>query len=205
MTAGVRNKALIVAVLGASGSGKSAYVKKEIRRTLPSRLMIFDPLREYSEFGQVVTSLVELRAKSKASVFGLVFQPKTGSDIVKAQFDSFCEIAHAAERVTVVCEELSLVTTPSRSPEHWRAITLMGRHKGMKVYGLSQRPASIDKDFFSNATKVRCGRLNYAADIKTMANVMNVQPGQIQNLLPLEFIERETATGKVSTGKLTFK
>lgn len=202
MIEGAKNKALIVAVMGASGSGKSAFVKKEIMRARPRRLMIFDPLKEYGAFGEVVTSTAALRTKARAKFFALVFQPSMA--LIKEQFDFFCAVSYDSGYCTVVCEELSLVTTANKAPPAWSLITLTGRHKKMCVYGLSQRPASIDKNFFSNATKVRCGRLNYAADIQTLANVLNVPRDKVQNLLPLEFIERETSTGKITTGKLTF-
>ncbi|WP_162888647.1 hypothetical protein [Dechloromonas sp. HYN0024] len=172
---------------------------------MPRRLMIFDPLKEYGEFGEVVTSLAATYAKAKASTFALVFQPILADQIIKAQFDGFCDIAYEAGNCTVICEELSLVTTPSKAPPAWSKITLTGRHKKMRVFGLSQRPASIDKNFFSNATKVRCGRLNYASDIKVLSNVLGVEPAKVQSLLPLDFIERDMATGKISAGKLIFR
>ena len=83
-------------------------------------------------------------------------------------------------------------------------VTLKGRHKGLTVYGNSQRPASIDKNFFGNATIIRTGRLNFAADVKVLANVLQVQALEVQSLQPLEYIERDMGTGAISRGKATF-
>ena len=200
-----RNKAVIIAVMGASGSGKSAFIKQTIRKELPRRLMIFDPMKEYGDFGEVVTTAGALLAKAKGDTFAICFQPVSDPDMMKRQFDYFCTLAHAVGNLTMICEELSFVTSPSKAPPGWSAVTLTGRHRKLRVYGSSQRPASIDKNFFSNATKVRTGRLNYAADIKTLANVLGVDVKQIQDLLPLEYLERDMGSGKVTAGKLVIR
>jgi hypothetical protein len=79
---------------------------------------------------------------------------------------------------------------------------MRGRHKGMTVIGASQRPASIDKHFFGNATIVRTGRLNFAADIKVLANVLHVPGSHILSLAPLEFFQRDMQTGDTQRGAL---
>jgi len=199
---GSRNKAQIVAVMGASGSGKSTFLKQTIRKTLPNRLMIWDPMTEYGDFGEPTRTLADVMAKMRASAFCIDFIPSADPEQMRKQFDLFCQLAFAAGNLTLIAEELAFVTSPSFAPTGWAAVTLKGRHKGLKVYGASQRPASIDKHFFSNATTVRTGRLNYSADIKTLANVLSIVPEQVQSLLPLEYLERDMSTGKVTSGKM---
>ena len=72
----------------------------------------------------------------------------------------------------------------------------------MTVIGASQRPASIYKHFFGNATIVRTGRLNFAADIKVLANVLHVPGSHILSLAPLEFFQRDMQTGDTQRGAL---
>ncbi len=75
--------------------------------------------------------------------------------------------------------------------------------RSLRIYGASQRPASIDKHFFGNATQIRTGRLNFARDVKVLADVLQVPAMQVQGLQPLDWIARDMANGKISTGKLT--
>ncbi len=199
---GSRNKAQIVAVMGASGSGKSTFLKQTIRKTLPKRLLIWDPMTEYGDLGEPTRTLSDVMAKMRDPVFCIDFIPAADPEQMRKQFDLFCQLAFAAGNLTLIVEELAFVTSPSFAPPGWAAVTLKGRHKGLKVYGASQRPASIDKHFFSNATTVRTGRLNYAADIKTLANVLSIVPDQVQSLLPLEYLERDMSTGKVTAGTI---
>jgi hypothetical protein len=74
----------------------------------------------------------------------------------------------------------------------------------MRIIGASQRPASIDKHFFGNATTIRTGRLNFEADIKVLANVTGESPDTIRGLMPLEWIEKSMQDGKISRGAIRF-
>lgn len=201
-----KNNASILAVMGASGSGKSLYIKRGLKRSRPGRLLIWDPLREYGEFGLVhdaMGSMVDAMAKAgKSGRFSLVFQPAVNEKQRAKQFDLFCGLALAAGNLTVIIEELKFVTRPSFAPLRWSEITLTGRHKGLRVVGVSQRPASIDKDFLGNATVIHCGRLAYPEDRRAVAKAAGIDETKIEQLLPLEYIEKNMATGEISTGKV---
>lgn len=196
----VSNKAHIMAVMGASGSGKSTFIKREISRGHP-RLLIWDMLGEYD--GAVCAKVAEVLSAIREKKFRVVFRPSNDPKVRAQQFDLVCRAALAAGNLSFVVEELRFVTTPSRAPLGWAQVCLTGRHKGLKVYGLSQRPASIDKDFLGNCTQIRTGRLAYAADVKAVAAAVG-NADKIQALKPLEWIECDMTTGKISSGKLTF-
>ncbi len=198
----VTNKANIVAVMGGSGSGKSTFIKREIDRLKPKRLIIFDVMHEYTDKGQPVRLCGELAQIVKNKTFKVAFLPS--SQNIQSQFNYVCKLAFEMGDCLLVVEELNRVTQATKAPPSWQDCTSRGRHKGMTIYGASQRPASVDKDFFSNATRIRSGRLNFAADIKTLANVLKVKTYEIDELKPLEFIEREMATGTINRGVLKF-
>lgn len=200
------NEAAIHAVLGASGSGKSLHIKQTIRRAKPGRLMVWDPQEEYGEFGGIFETMEGLRAAlvtaGKRGRVAVVFRPSSRYEVAVRQFDLFCQLAYHAGAVHLVCEELSDVTQPGWAPPGWSMVSRKGRHKGLKVWGCSQRPAAIDKHFFGNASTVRCGRLNFDADVRTMANVLGVAQQEIRNLQTLEYIERDMKSGEVVRGKI---
>lgn len=203
-----KNVASNIAVMGASGSGKSTFIKRAVAYSRPARLLVWDPMREYAEFGQVTRNLGELVAKitegGKRNRFNLVFQPASDDKTRARQFDVFCGIAMAAGQCVVIVEELKFVTRPSWSPVRWAQVTMTGRHKGLRVIGASQRPASIDKDFLGNATVIHTGRLAYAEDVRAVAKAMQVEELDIAALKPLEWIEKNMQTGRLSRGTITF-
>lgn len=195
-----KNRAFIVAVMGASGSGKSLFIKQELRATNPRRLVVWDPLREYAEFGTAASKLNDLLQSAKSKTFRGIFNPSGDPAQARRQFDILCRIVFAAGDCVLVAEELAFVTSPSFAPPGWSECTLKGRHRGLRIYGASQRPASIDKHFFGNATMIRTGRLNFARDVKVLADVLQVPAPQVQSLAPLQWINRDMATGKITTG-----
>ncbi len=199
-------QANIVAVLGATGSGKTSYVMQRLRKEKPKRLIIWDTKGEFSREGYAtpVYTLSAAVEAMKNKAFRVAYIPRGDAATMKREFSLLCRAAFHAKALTLVAEELSDVTEPSRACEGWRKCTSQGRSEGVTVYGLSQQPASIDKHFFGNCSLVRTGRLNFGAHIKSMAECLGVDREDVRKLLPLEYIERDMLTGEVSRGKLTF-
>jgi len=202
---GVGAKAHIEAVLGSSGSGKSHYVKGQIERQKPARLIVFDPEDEWGDFGtrtgRVQDVLGGFEAAGATGPCRTVFVPSPDPVTAVKQFDFICRVAFYAERCTFVVDELKSVTTPSRSPFGWGMLTGRGRKRGITIYGLSQRPASIDKDFLGNCNYVRTGRLNYRADARAVADYVGATPDELMQLPDYAWIMRNASTGQVTRGK----
>lgn len=198
----------INAIMGASGSGKTSFVMAEIKRIKPSRLMVWDKKGEFAlekhgkPLNRISDVYTELIKAGSSGAFKICYRPRGDSAQYKKQFDQFCKAAYAVKNVFFVAEELSDVTTASHAPAGWRELTTQGRTEGIVIYGLSQSPAQIDKDFFGNCTRVRTGRLNFDSHIKAMANCMSADKEVIRNLLAGEYIERDMNTGNVKRGKL---
>jgi hypothetical protein len=178
--AGTANAAKIYAVIGASGTGKSSFIKGKLLKRY-KRLVIWSPLEETDQYavfcaGVVVRGkLSELVAQVKAKTKAIVFVPTGDDKEVKRQFDVFCRVVWEMEGSTVLVEELSRVTMPSWSPPAWRNLSTAGRHRGLTLIGVSQRPANIDKDFLGNCTEIRCYRVNYDNDAKVMADTLGLR------------------------------
>jgi hypothetical protein len=184
------NRASVEAVIGATGSGKGVWIKSRITKA-DKRLAVWDYMREYSHLCDVTTDRIGVAiAAMRQGLFKVAFQPSYDDKIRAKQFDMFCKAAVFAGDVLVVIEELSFVTTPSWAPPGWKMVTSIGRHRGLRVIGASQRPAQVDKAFWSNCTEVHCGFLLYEEDQKVMAKALQVPISDIQSLVELQYIHR---------------
>jgi hypothetical protein len=201
-----RNKANLTAVIGSTGSGKSLWIKRQLKRR-PSRLIVWDPMREYGDLAGPLTDtshvIAHLATCGSSGGFTLVFQPSHHPKISARQFDLLCSAAMAAGRCTLIAEELASVTRAGYSPPGWLRVVTQGRHAGLTVIGTTQRPALIDKTFLDNATTVRCGRLNTAAGRRYMADLLDVPADTLAGLKPLEWVSKDMSSGKISREKLT--
>ncbi|HDR8930085.1 TPA: hypothetical protein QDA84_000069 [Burkholderia vietnamiensis] len=213
MADGSKNNAPVIAVMGARGSGKSAWIKQQLRAGNPRRLLVWDPQDEFGAFGRPVTDPADLVRSVRGAGdgdFKLVFQPGKLMSTYGDKFDLFCEISYLAGDHCVVIDELGDVTEPSRAPDGWSVLSRKGRHRNVMMFGAAQRPANIDKDFIGNSTLVHCARLAYETDIKVMANALGVPVPEVRDMRAdpdtgdFDFIERNMQTGAVRRAKLTF-
>lgn len=201
-----RNReAKIEGIFGATGAGKTSYVMECLKRDNPDRLLIWDTKGEFAREGYAtpVYSVKEALEAMRRPTFRIAYKPSLPATItagkaaraMRDQFGLFCLGAFAAKNLTLVAEELAETTTPNVAPYGWMKCTTQGRTEGLTIYGLSQQPASVDKQFFANCSKIRTGRLNFDAHIVTMANLLGVPKDEIRGLLPLHYVERAMGAG----------
>lgn len=205
------NRAEIASVMGSTGTGKTSWLLQRIRRPKRRRMLVWSPKEPKDNYaghlgGRVVTSTAELLAGIKGAGKGgfvFVFQPPVGRKVATGLFDVFCRIARTAENMTVIVDELHTVTQPSSAPDGWSELSMMGRAYGVELFGLSQRPASCDKDFFGNCTLHHCHRLGYEEDAKVMAKYLRVPPGELLELPDFHYFEREPRAQKPAVRGVT--
>ena len=77
---------------------------------------------------------------------------------------------------------------------------MMGRGYGVEIFGLSQRPASVDKNFLGMCSRIHTRRLSLPADADTVAKALGVRPADVSALSGYQWIERNNQTGIVTRG-----
>lgn len=206
MATRAQGKPLVIAALGGRGSGKSAWVKQLPAVLKARRLLVWDFMREYAgQVDQVLHSLPECIRAMGAPAWRIAYQPDPSRKTF--EFERLCMAVKAAKRCTFVAEELAFVTTPSKAPPMWRELCLLGRHvthAESTIIGISQRPASIDKDFLACCDVIHCGRLAYNADARAVAPYLGADWRELTQLADLHYIEKEAGRPDPVRGKLTF-
>jgi len=204
----VENKAQIWAVMGQSGTGKGLWLKRELKRLKPRRIIILDPQDEYGQFAKAVTAAdlartVVAAGAAKPYAVRYVFPKSCTADHFRKIFDLVCKLAYASANCALLIEELSNFTTPSWGPPLWKRMCNSGRHEGVWVIGCSQFPAQVDKAFLSNATLIHCGWLAEAAHRKAIAGKMDVDPAMIGRLPDLHYLEWHRSDRLIRAGEIT--
>lgn len=205
MTVDVSRAARIVFACGASGSGKSHFVKHSLLDDRPPRLLIFDPEGEYEAFGYPTSDVRELLRAVQHPTFAVVWKPAFLVERAQAEFGLCCQLAfdvcsRAGRSVTLVVDELHQLTQPNRAPAWWRACVTRGRKHGLTVYAASQRAAEVDKTIVSNASILRTGRLGFPADCQTIAAAMSIDPAEVAALVNHQWIAADRLSGVITRG-----
>lgn len=208
------NRPNLRAYIGATGSGKGVSIREHIKQERPDRLVFWDPLREYGQFGRYVTTIAELCKAMASQKFAVCFWPGERVEDFPAKFDLFCRAVFSAGNCTVHIEELADVTTPSHAPPSWRRITKQGRHRGLRVIAATQRPADCDKAFLSGVTYARAFTLRWPKDKKILAECMDEPLGEVATLTTIEksdgstvitYLEKDFRTGDRERKTITLK
>lgn len=204
----VENKAQIWAIMGQSGTGKGLWVKSELRRLKPKRILFLDPQDEYGAFAPAVSAgdlarIVTAAGANKPFAVRYVFPKDCTADHFAKIFSLACRLAYGAGNCAFLVEELSNFTTASWGPPLWRRMCNSGRHEGVWVIGCSQFPAQVDKSFLSNATLVHCGWLGEEPHRKAIATKMNVSPDMINDLPDLHFLEWHREDRRIESGSVS--
>lgn len=200
-----------IGVWGASGSGKSSYVKQQVARS--RRLIVFDPLDEYD--AAKVTSVEQVRAHMARSFnnFRLALVPRAGSEqktlsvlcrlLMHAQ-QPFKDSGGKGQGLDLVVEEMNMSFPVAGGAENcpgFAEICSRGRHYGIHVYGVSQRIAEVGTRFRGNCTETVVFRQKGQRDRQAAAAELGCKltelPGE-----NLEYLHEKS--GRLTKGKITF-
>ncbi len=209
----MNEKALMVGIFGARGTGKNVYAVQLLKRLKPSRLVIWDHKHDpsMSNFGNTFTDLKEAILAMKAERFHVRYMPDHSREVQK-QFDYFCRAAFAAGNLTLMIDELPEVTKANRAPAAWRQCVNVGRlyrgpdgkERTLTIMGLGQRPSECDKSFMNNLDILHTGRIASVNDAKTLADLLALDYRKVMALPDLHWLERRQGQAEPSSGVLSF-
>ncbi len=206
-------KALTMAAFGARGTGKTAWVKQEIARQRPARLMVWDFKHDPSlvDLGTPHAALPDFIEALRERRFSVRYLVDHARD-VHAQFELFCQAAWVAGDVLVFVDELPEVTKANRAPPAWRRLVNVGREyqhggkvKRVAIIGAGQRPAECDKTFIANCDVVHTGRLGDHGDAKRIAGSWGISPAELAALPDLHYLEKRADSLEIVRGVLSFR
>lgn len=191
----------LIAVAGASQSGKSTWTAKQVQAC--KRLMVWDYKAEWylHQRCRRVKTWAELHAAVHSSAPAeRIAYCATGMN--REAFDTWCRFAWVWLRQdvgTLVVEETASVTSAGKAPDGWGDVCRMGLGFGATIYAVTQRPAESDKTALGNASLIHCHRMATADDAVYMAKLLRVTQQEVDALEPYQWLERE-ANGELRSG-----
>lgn len=201
-------EAEIVGIFGTTGCGKTHELKRRLGKPKRRRTLFWSPkeaIDNYAAFypkSVIVRTASEvlevLRRAGKSGEFHMVFVPPFDQKKDESLFHVVCLMILAAQNITLIVDELHTVTTPTNPPNGWKKLNLMGRGFGVKIFGISQRPALVDKAFIGSLSTLVVKRLSYPEDQKTLAKALGLPAADVANLTGYQFYEKNFLTGKIT-------
>ncbi len=193
----------ITAIVGASGSGKTYWLKRQI--SAAPRLLVWDIEGQYTERTKQVFTRAGLVEAIQQDAARISFQARSLQD-----FDFWAECAFVfvrmgaeiGQKTAIVAEELADVTSPAKAPPGWGMLVRRCRKYGGDVYGITQRPAESDKTLFGNAMVLHVCGMQRDSDRAYIARELDMPKSTVAalNRDRFEYIHKDMRTGKVQFG-----
>lgn len=167
-------------IVGKRGSGKSTITKGLIKGR--EKVVVFDPRAEYAR-GSTCRTLDQVRQVMRAGWargFELSYIPPAGNE--PAALHALVRFLWAAQapyergldprKLTLVIEEMNLGYPVHALPADLRGMDKavnQGRHVGLELVGVTQRPALVSMNFRSQVSSTYLFALEEEDDVKLMA------------------------------------
>lgn len=194
-------------VVGKTGSGKSTYVKEQLRGWLARgvRVVALDPCDEYSQQGRE-TGLVRLGPLKKRVTaaqlaadpslllerrLSLAVVPGGGPPTWARAFVMLARMARHAGRVLLVADEVGTWTDRGLHADCHRAgaelvsLSTNGRHAGIALALIAQRASQIPAGARAQATSWSVFRQDEPADLEALADRLGRDAAEQVRHLPL--------------------
>ncbi|MFN3453518.1 MAG: AAA family ATPase [Pseudobdellovibrio sp.] len=191
-------------IFGTRGTGKS-YLARKLNDLYP-RSVVIDPARDWTD-GEIVTSFTafadKLKNKLNDKKFRIIFQFNPDEANKEELLNHVLRLCFHFKNLQVVIDEVQLFTSPHYLPEYFKNLLFMGRHQGISVMCITQRPAQLNKSILSQSLHVYCGQLHDKNDISAVSSFLNTDSNKLFNLKKRQFIyfNPEIGTKLISTEK----
>lgn len=175
-------------IIGASGSGKSAYLRKTINFK-SDRIIAWDPDEDFKL--PRVRDMATFTRLIKKCGFGKIRVALT-VDPTEENFEQWAglvfAVCHAAAPMEIIADEIADVTRVAKASRHWGQLCRKVRKYGGRLSAITQRPEEADKTIFNQSKIKWVGELASLAAYKAMSGQMDVP---VPELKALENIPRK--------------
>ena len=174
-----------IAILGTRGCGKTTLSRK-IQSAWP-RQVIIDPVAEYSDgivvsnFSAFSEQLKKFEAENQKK-FRLIVRPDPEIEDHAAFLNAVLRVCFHFRNIQVVIEEVQYFTTPHELPTQLRNCLFMGRHQGLSLVFVTQRPGALNKNILSQCKHVFAGMIHEKNDLVYLESIFHEQARNLPNI-----------------------
>ena len=181
------SEAIKTIVFGKTGGGKTEKVKKLVAEH--KRVLFFDTLCHDYNQGVIINSFDQLKKfwrKCFTGNFRIVFRTIDHDE----DFPRVCRLVAACKNMSFVVEEADLYFNGGTCCREFKRIIFQGRHYGINLYAVTQRPYGIGRGLTSQTKAFYIFRTNEPNDLKYFRDRCGSKvEADIQKLEQYQYVE----------------
>lgn len=214
----IKKDAKIIGIWGGRGSGKSTRAKFLAKHY--QRLIVIDPAGDYwgkdyircKNLNDVLKAIKLNWARDFKIYFDISHADDYESELLALSRALFIVqkpyfAGRDRRKMCLICDEMSLTAPNQKKAKGSRdflKLVNLGRHYGLEIIGISQRPAQVDTDFRSNCAENYFFRLADHNDISAVKSTLGSLAESCTRLEPHNFYYKDDM-GKIVKGKNILK
>lgn len=137
------------------------------------RVILIDPMTDDKNFrgwGVKVNTLIEAEQRTRTNEFHVRWSGSRDPN----RFEGLCWLAMERGNVVIAIDEIQFFVkkTPQAIPKYFQECCLAGRHRDVRVYCTSQRPALTHNDFLSQVQRWYLFRMQFADDVDAVKRMI---------------------------------
>lgn len=185
-------------IFGKRGSGKS-YLARHLIKNEP-RLIVYDTLHE-AQVGVVCKTeaeFYELWKRSYRRGFKLVYQPTDP----QAEFGKIADLIWKLGNLCFYVEEIDSFGSAHKIQPEFMNIIQRGRHKNIKLVGVTQRPFGIHRLLTSQAKEIYIFNTNEPRDRDYLRALLGSEiDGKLDQLKGFEYVKWQDGNSALEIGR----
>lgn len=192
----------IIVILGKKGSGKTVMARHMVSDK--RRLIVYDPMRQFSSCGAVLVRFEDLVAyisHNRRGHFRAVYQPEipldATDDRVRAEFIRMCDLVNRLVNVYFLVDEIDNCLPPrDRENGFFKNMIQRGRHAQVSLVATTIRYTDTQRNLTAQADTIICFHTHEPSDVKYFRNYFGIMADDLPTLPPYHYVKYEK--GQVS-------